>query len=370
MRFATGFAVTTTVAMLQVVTGCSKHEEAPAPQKKQAPAAAPKAAPTETAEPIAEPPKSLGKISVPDDNPVTPAKAKLGAQLFFDKRLSADGSRSCYSCHQNEDGTGGHEPTAIGAKDEKLTRHAPVIWNVSYLPRLYWDGRAESLEDQAKGAWGGGNMGVGKDNLDAKAKEIADIEGYRKQFDEVFPADGVTANTIVQAIATYERTLFCGDTKFDKFQAGDQSALDEEQKKGWALFTGKAACNNCHTPPFFSDAYTTEQGTYHNTGMGIEGKKEVEVDVGRMRITENPSEWAAFKTPTLRNITKTAPYFHVGAMATLEEAVRFMAGGGYKNKNRDPKLEDKKLSDDEIKSLIAFLGALECTGKLEEPKLP
>lgn len=350
---------------------CSKDTP---PPKKEKPAA--KATPTapvaekSSAVAIPAPPDALGKIRIPDDNPLTPEKVALGHELFFDKRLSVDGSRSCYSCHQNEDGTGGHDPMAIGAKEKQLTRNAPIIWNVAYLPRLYWDGRADSLEAQMKGAWAGGNMGVGEDGLSAKAKEIEGIAGYKKQFDQAFPGDGVTPETIAMAVASYERTLFCGNTAFDKFQAGDKSALDTSQQKGWQLFIGKAGCNNCHTPPFFSDAYTTEQGAYHNTGRGIEGKKEDEVDVGRMKVSENPSEWAAFKTPTLRNITRSAPYFHDGSAATLEEAVRFMAGGGFKNKNRDPKLEDKKLSDDEIKDIIAFLGALECTGKLEEPKLP
>lgn len=346
---------------------CSKKEE---PEKLAAPRRAAPAATVATkaaAETVATPPASLGKINVPKDNPITFAKVELGRKLFFDKRLSVDGSRACYSCHLNEDGTGGHEPLAIGAKEVTLTRHAPTLFNVAYLPRSYWDGRADSLEAQAKGAWAGGNMGVGEDNLADKAREIESIADYKARFDEVFPGDGVTPETVVMALATYERTFFCGETAFDRFNAGDGTALTDDQKRGYGLFVGKAACNNCHTPPFFSDAYTTEQGAYHNTGVGIEGKKESEVDVGRMKVTDNPSDWAAFKTPSLRNITKSPPYFHDGSVATLEEAVRFMASGGYKNKNRDPKLEDKKLGDDEVKSIVAFLGALECSEKLEEP---
>ncbi len=316
---------------------------------------------------VTQPPKSLGPIKTPKDNPTTLAKVKLGNQLFFDPALSVDGTRSCYSCHQNEDGTGGHEPTAIGAKNVPLPRHAPVMWNVAYLPRFYWDGRSDSLEAQAKAAWAGGNMGVGQDNLAAKATEIGEKPEYRAAFDAAFPGLGATPDTVVQAISAYERTLFCGDTALDRHVAGDANAMTEEQKAGMELFIGKAACHGCHTPPFLSDAYSIEDGSYHNVGVGIEGKDPKTVDVGRQKVSENPTEWAAFKTPSLRNVTRTAPYLHDGSKSKLEDVVRFMAGGGYKNPALDPKMVDKQLSDDEVKKLMAFLGALECPGKLTPP---
>jgi cytochrome c peroxidase len=317
-----------------------------------------------------QPPAVFGKLRIPKDNALTPTRIELGHRLFFDARLSVDGSHSCYSCHRNEDGTGGHEPRAIGPGNVQLPRHAPVIWNAAFLPRLYWDGRAESLEAQARGAWAGGNLGVGEENLDAKAREIAAIPAYAKAFDEAYPGEGVSPDTIVRAIASYERTLFCADTAWDSFQAGNAGALDPKQKAGWELFIGKARCNNCHTPPFFSDAYTAEQGMYHNTGVGMAGKSKDEIDPGRSKVSGNPSEFGAFKTPTLRNVAKSAPYFHDGSAATLEEAVRFMAKGGYANDNLDPNMVDRELSDDEIDDLLAFLGALTCQGSLEEPELP
>lgn len=344
--------------------GCSKDEA------KHERAKAPAARPKESAAALAalpQPPASLGPLKTPKDNPTTAAKVQLGQRLFFDKSLSVDGTRSCYSCHQNEDGTGGHEPTAIGAKNVPLSRHAPVMWNVAYLPRLYWDGRADSLEAQAKGAWAGANMGVGEENLAAKAAEIGAKPEYGAAFDAAFPGFGATAETVVQALAAYERTLFCGDTALDRHVAGDASALTAEQKAGLELFIGKAACHSCHTPPFFSDAYVMEDGAYHNVGIGIEGKEPSAVDVGRQKISQNPSDWAAFKTPSLRNVTRSAPYLHDGSIASLEEVVRFMAGGGYKNPGLDPKMVDKQLSDDEIQKLVAFLGALECTGSLSPP---
>jgi cytochrome c peroxidase len=291
----------------------------------------------------------------------------LGQRLFFDPALSVDGSRSCYSCHQNEDGTGGHDPTAIGAQNVRLPRHAPVLWNVAYLPTLYWDGRASSLETQARGAWSGGNMGVGERGLAAKADAIGSAPGYPALFAAAFPGVGATPTTVVQAIAAYERTLFCANTKFDRHFAGDTAALDPEEKAGFELFIGKASCHSCHTPPFFSDAYLAEDGSFHNLGVGIAGKAADEVDVGRQQVSQIAEDFAAFKTPSLRNVTRSAPYLHDGSLAKLEDVVRFMASGGYKNPAIDPKMVDKKLSDDEIEKLVAFLGTLECAGKLEPP---
>ena len=309
----------------------------------------------------------LGKVPVPADNPQSDAKVELGHQLFFDKRLSVDKSRSCYSCHQNEDGNGGHDPIAIGPNDKKLTRHSPVIWNVGFLPKLYWDGRSESLEAQGLAALEGGNMGLGKDKLPEKAAEIVKIVGYKKQFEAAFPGKGATAETLVQAISAYERTLVCNDTAYDKYAKGDKAALSDPQKRGLELFTGKAYCIMCHTPPFFSLAYMGA-GAFFDVGIGTEGKDEKDVDVGRMSVTKKDGDWAAFKPPSLRNVSKSAPYFHDGSRPTLEDAVRFMAGGGAKNKNLTPILADRKLSDDEVKSIVLFLGALDCNEKLTPPK--
>jgi len=312
----------------------------------------------------------LLKLKVPEDNATTPAKVALGHQLFFDKRLSGDGSRACYSCHMNEDGTGGHDPLAIGAGDKLLTRHAPTMWNVGYLPKLYWDGRSDSLEAQMKGAWAGGNMGVGADKLADKAKEIEAIPGYKSQFETAFGAEGVTPDTIAKAVSAYERTLFCADTAWDKYIAGDKSAMTDEQQAGWKLFVGKAACSTCHTPPMFSDAYASAGGAFHNTGIGVKGKKKEEVDIGRKKVSKSDTDWAAMKTPSLRGVTKSAPYFHDGSSKTLEDAVRFMASGGFDNEFKSARLTDRKLSDSEVKQLLTFLGALECEGELEQPKLP
>lgn len=348
---------------------CSKSE--PAKERAAAPRTeAQPAQPARVAEPpLPAPPALLGALKIPKDNPMTAAKVELGRRLFFDASLSADGSRACYSCHQNEDGTGGHEPLAIGAKNVQLSRHSPTLWNVGYLPRFYWDGRSDSLEAQAKAAWAGGNMGVGQENLAAKAREIDGKPEYSAAFEAAFPGIGATPDTIVKALAAYERTLFCADTAFDRHLAGDATALSTEQRAGMELFTGKAACHSCHTPPFFSDAYLAEDGAYHNVGVGLQGKEPAAVDVGRQKITQSAEDYAAFKTPSLRNVTRSAPYLHDGSIAKLEDVVRFMAKGGYKNPALDPKMMDKQLTDAEVAQLIAFLGALECKGQLTPPAL-
>jgi cytochrome c peroxidase len=315
-------------------------------------------------------PAAFPALNIPADNPQTPEKIALGHQLFFDARLSVDGSRACYTCHQNEHGNGGETPTAIGAKDKPLTRHSPVIWNTAYFEAFYWDGRAGSLEAQAKGAWGGGNMGVGKENLGAKAAEIGKIKGYAKQFQQVFPKEGATPDTIAKAISAYERTLICNDTAYDRYAQGDDAALTEEQKAGWGVFMGKGQCAVCHAPPLFSSAMGVPGGLYYNAGIGTAGKAESEVDVGRSKVSGNEAEWAAFKIPSLRNVAKSAPYFHDGSVGTLEEAVKIMATGGIDNNNKTPLLADRGLSESEMSSLLAFLRALDCGGKLEQPELP
>jgi len=361
-------AATLSVVFAVGLTACKSKpvEEKAAPPAAVPPAAAPSA---EKAE-LPPAPAEFPQMKIPADNPQTPEKIALGNQLFFDTRLSADGSRACYSCHQNENGTGGAIPLAVGAKEKQLTRHSPALWNVGYYEAFYWDGRASSMEAQVKGAWAGGNMGVGKENLDKKAAEIAKIPGYKKAFDKAFPGEGVTPDTIAKAISAYERTLICNDTAYDRYAKGDDTALSEQQKKGWALFMGKGQCVLCHAPPMFSSAMGVPGGLYYDIGIGTAGKPEDQVDVGRFKVTKQASDWAAFKIPSLRNATKIAPYFHDGSVPTLDGAVKIMSTGGINNKNKTSLLADRGFTDQERASVVAFLGALECGGKLEKPELP
>ncbi len=349
------------IAASIAVTACKKKEE-----KVEQPEAVVEEAPA-----LPPAPFEFPEMKIPKDNPQNILKAALGAQLFFDPRLSVDGTRSCYSCHQNEHGNGGETPLAIGAKEKQLTRHSPVIWNVAYFDRFYWDGRADSLEAQAKGAWGGGNMGVGAENLEKKTKELSKIPAYKVAFDKVFPEEGMTPDTVAKAIAAYERmTLVCDNTAYDRFAKGDDLALTEQQKQGWTIFMGKGQCGVCHAPPLFSSAMGVPDGVYYNVGIGTAGVAEEDVDIGRAAVTKQQADWAAFKVPSLRNVSKSAPYFHDGSEPTLEGAVRLMASGGIDNKNKSSLLADRGLNDEEIRALVAFLGALDCPQPLERPELP
>jgi cytochrome c peroxidase len=333
---------------------------------------------TDKAEPIGAPDRPAAEWSwtlpkgqsepptVPADNPMTAVKVALGHQLFMDKRLSVDGSRSCYSCHQNHLGGADGRALALGPGDKPLTRNTPTIWNVAYHQTgLYWDGRAATLEKQMLGAWKGGNMGVG-DDLGPKTKEIASLPEYAPEFMAVFglaDAGAVTPEHIAMAISAYERTLLCGDTAFDKGE------MSEAAQRGWELFRGKGSCTTCHAGDNFVD------GAFHNVGRShdADGKLLENADVGRGKPSESEAENYKFRTPTLRNVSKTAPYFHDGSVADLTEAVRYMAAGGNgKAPGIDQNLRNTALTDAEIGDIVAFLGALDCPGSLvvlgnEEP---
>lgn len=363
IRWTAGVAISAIASM--AVISCTKKEE-----KAEEPSAVAEEVVVEEASAIPPAPSEFPEVKVPEDNPSTLAKGLLGYMLFFDPRLSVDGTRSCYSCHQNENGNGGDTPLAVGAKDKQLTRHSPVIWNVAYLDRFYWDGRADSLEAQAKGAWGGGNMGVGAENLAKKTAQLAKIKGYKDSFAQVFPDEGMTPDTVAKAIAAYERTLLCNNTRYDAYARGNEEALTEQQKEGWTIFMGKGQCGVCHAPPLFSSAMGVPDGIYYNVGIGTDGVAEEEVDIGRAAVTKQDSDWAAFKVPSLRNVSKSAPYFHDGSVDTLEGAVRLMASGGIDNKNKSSLLADRGLTDDEVAAVVAFLGALDCPRVLERPELP
>lgn len=301
-------------------------------------------------------------MPIPADNPMTPEKVALGRQLFFDKRLSADGSRSCYSCHLCENGLSIAQPKPIGALNKPLTRNSPVLWNIGYHKEFYWDGRSPSLEKQALAAWKGANMGA-EATLDQIVARINAIEGYRTQFQAVFNGPA-TPDNIVQALAAFQRTIFSGNTAFDRWQAGDESAVSEQVKRGWQIFDKKAKCTNCHSGVLFTDLQ------YHNVGIGMD---QPEPDVGRFKVTNKPEDTGAFKTPTLRDVAESGPYFHDGSVATLEEAVDIMVGGGKPNRYLDRKnLQPAKLTPAEKQDLIAFLKSLstDCPPLLKEPPLP
>lgn len=298
-------------------------------------------------------------MEIPADNPMTPEKVALGRQLFFDKRLSGDGSRSCYSCHVCEHGLTDGLPKAVGAFNKALPRSSPTLWNIGYQKMFYWDGRSPSLEKQAMAAWQLGNMGAKDHEAEILAK-INGLQGYRSQFQTVFGGDA-TAENMMQAISAFERTIISGDTAWDRWQAGDQSAASEAAKRGWEVFK-EAKCNNCHDGVLFTDQQ------FHNVGIGMDAP---EPDGGRGKISNKPEETGAFKTPTLRDIARSAPYFHDGSVATLEDAVDLMLNGGKPNQYLDKKnIEKRTITPEQRRDLLEFLRSLNVDCQLSEPPLP
>ncbi len=316
------------------------------------------------------PPADFERPPIPADNPQTADKVALGKQLYFDRRLSADGTRSCYDCHLVEHGLTDGKPVAEGALGRVLTRSSPTLWNIAYHDEFYWDGRSGSLEAQARAAWTGGNMGADADTV---VGELNAVPGYHDQFQEVFGGPATPEN-VVQAIAAFEREVFyCGDTAYDRWRRGESAAVSDRAQRGAELFTADAGCAACHSGVLFTDR------KYHNVGIGMDAE---EPDLGRGRVTEEdacsttadePCQ-GAFKTPTLRDISKSAPYFHDGSVVTLEEAVRLMASGGIDNPwiDRD-ELQDRELNEEQIGDLVAFLETLDCEHGSEifqRPSLP
>jgi len=307
--------------------------------------------------PLPEALKSYEPMSIPQDNPMTPEKVALGRQLFFDERLSVDGTRSCYSCHVCEHGLTDGLPKAIGAGNKQLTRSSPTLWNIGYHKEFYWDGRSASLEKQALAAWTGGNMGAKAEDIVVKLNALQE---YKAQFQKVFQSDA-TPDNVVKAIAAFERTIISGNTAWDRWKAGDNTAINQSAFRGWNIFQA-IKCNNCHDGVLFTDQQ------YHNVGIGMDAK---EPDPGRFKVTNKPEDTGAFKTPTLRDIANTAPYFHDGSAKTLEEAMDIMLAGGKPNEHLDKKnLEVHKILPEQREDLLAFFKSLSVDCTLKKPALP
>ncbi len=302
-------------------------------------------------------------MKIPADNPITQEKADLGWHLWFDKRLSGDGKLACYSCHVNEKGLTDGLALGKGANDKPLTRSAPTLWNIGYHAEWYWDGRAKTLEGQALAAWKLVNMGAkDKDKDEVRADIVAKInEVYKEPIQKVFGGPA-TDKQIAQALATFMRTIISKTTAFDRWQAGDQAAVGEAAKRGFAAFQ-KAKCTNCHVGFLLTDLQ------FHNVGIGLKDGKPA--DVGRFKVTNLEKDTGAFKTPTLRDIARTAPYFHDGSVPTLEEAVKLMVEGGHDNPFLDKtNLQKAEISAQEQADIVEFLKSLTETARIPEPKLP
>jgi cytochrome c peroxidase len=288
-------------------------------------------------------PLGLKPVPVPKDNPQTAEKISLGKQLYFDKRLSKDSTVSCASCHAPEKGFSNGERFATGVGGAKGGRSAPSVINAAYYRQQFWDGRAASLEEQALGPIANPiEMAL---SIEDAVGRLNDIAGYKSQFQKVFGSDA-TADGLAKAIAAYERTVLSGNAPFDKFKAGDKSALSEAAERGRKLFFGKANCAACHAGSNFSD------NSYHNIGIGMDAKKP---DVGRVTVSKLGGDTGAFKTPTLREIARTSPYMHDGSLKTLEEVVEYYATGGMANEWLDEELFKLRLNKQDKADLIIFL---------------
>lgn len=279
----------------------------------------------------------------PDDNPSSPEKIALGKQLYFDKRLSQDNSISCASCHDPAKGFSNGEQFATGVGKKVGGRNSPTVINSAFQTFQFWDGRAGSLEEQALGPM------QNPIEMNMKLEQIVErlnaIPGYKSQFQKIFKTDA-TPESIGKAIAAYERTLISKDAPFDRYEAGDKKALSESAKRGRDLFFGRANCSACHAGHNFTD------NAFHNIGIGMDKPTP---DVGREAISKLEGDRGSFKTPTLREVARSAPYMHDGSLKTLEEVVDHYSNGGIKNRWLDEELFPLNLTDAEKKDLVTFL---------------
>ena len=299
-------------------------------------------------------------LNVPDDNPVTAEKVELGKLLYFDGRLSVDGTVSCATCHAPDKGFTDQAKVSTGVGGKTGVRSAPTVINTAFNYFQFWDGRSPSLEDQAKGPIE--NPVEMATTHEAVVEKLSKVEGYKKHFQAAFGTDEVDIDRIAKAIASYERTVLSGNSAWDRFIDGDKSAMSDSAQRGLELFEGKALCTRCHV------GFNLTDGLFHNLGVGMDAD---EPDLGRYVVTKEESDKGAFKTPTLRDITRTAPYMHDGSVATLEEVIDLYVRGGEANQWLDVKMAKLDLTDRDRADLLAFMKSLDGDWKPEAaPELP
>lgn len=297
----------------------------------------------------------------PQDNPWSQEKEDLGKLLYFDPRLSGDNSISCASCHHPDKGWGDGLPRAIGFGGKELGRHSPTIFNSGYFEAQFWDGRAATLEEQAKGPIQAAvEMNQKVDEL---IEELNAIPEYREQFSKVFGDSGITFDNIVKAIATFERMVVSKNSAYDKYMQGDQKAMSPAAVSGMKLFFGEAKCGICHNGPALTDS------RFHNIGVKQHGP--LKEDAGRFEITKDAADKGAFKTPGLRSVSQTAPYMHDGSEATLKDVVDFYNRGGDVAENRSAFITPLELREEQVSQLVEFLKSLDGEPlNVTIPKLP
>jgi len=339
-------------------------------------------------------PVEATRAAAPADNPQTQEKVALGEKLFFDGRLSVDGTVACSTCHDPALAFTDGRPVSIGVKGRSGQRNAPTILNALYNKTQFWDGRAKTLEDQAALPIVNPSE-MGQANLDAAVAKIAAVPEYARAFRTVFGRP-VNGTDLVRAIASYERTQFSFDSPFDHFVAGDKNAINDSAKRGWELFNTKARCNKCHalSEKTRDTTYFTDND-FHNIGIGIirhnvaamacraeqaiNSGNVIDVDrvaiqsdmsvLGRFLVTKKDADIAAFKTPDLRNVLMTSPYFHDGSQITLWDVLdHYNKGDGIHNPYLDEDIQPLAMTEAEIDDVVAFLATLTSSQYEEQGK--
>jgi len=325
-------------------------------------------------------PLGVSGPAIPDQNLLTAQKVALGRQLFFDNRLSADGTVSCATCHDPQKGFADGRPVAVGVKNQTGARNSPTVLYSGFADVQFWDGRAATLEEQAKQPVID-PVEMGQPSHAAVVKAVTAAPDYGEAFGAAFGSPAVTIERIVQAIASFERTLAPFSSSFDRFLTGQRDAISDGAKRGFVLFQGKARCVTCHqfsnSLPYFTD------NRFHNIGVAMKGDFESLVReaqsivttggeteraalahkpgfeaLGRWIVTQQPKDIGAFKTPTLRNVALTAPYMHDGSQATLEAVMDFYNQGGEPNSNLDGAIRPLNLTKQELADVIEWMRSL------------
>lgn len=329
-------------------------------------------------------PVALTRSAIPKNNPQTPDKIALGEKLFFEGRLSANGTVACATCHQPQLAFTDARPVSVGIGSRLGQRNAPTVLNALYNKTQFWDGRALTLEQQA-GLPIVNPVEMGQPNLDSAVARVAAIPEYRASFIRVFarPPNGPD---LLRAIASYERSQVSFDSPFDRFMAGDSNAITGSARRGWVLFNSRGRCNLCHALADTTSRPTTfTDDTFHNIGIGIQRHNVVPLArqaeqaiargdtiaidqaailspmsvLGRFLISRSDSDIASFKTPDIRNVMVTAPYFHDGSVATLWDVVdHYNKGDGLQNPWLDTDIQPLALHENEIDDLVAFMASL------------
>ena len=374
--------VVTVAATATLIFGCERSAKKASSQLPLIPETDPLAQPKSLQQVGA--PVAMTRAAIPADNQQTPEKISLGQKLFFDRRLSVNGTVSCSTCHDPALAFTDRKPTSVGVQGRVGQRNAPTVLNALYNKTQFWDGRVNTLEEQAALPIVN-SVEMGHPNLDAAVAQIATVEEYQQAFRVVFgrPPNGAD---LMRAIASYERTLLSFDSPFDHFIAGDKNAIDESAKRGWELFNNQARCNKCHAlTDTTRDVTNLIDNDFHNIGVLIVQHKVVPLArqaeqliktgdtpaidqaaiqtdmsaLGRFLVTKKEPDIASFKTPNIRNVLVTGPYFHDGSQETLWDVVdHYNKGAGLQDPYLDQDIQPLALTESDIDDLVAFMAAL------------